>query len=123
MQEKIGNNPYLEEGSTLFSVFDECFIQDLQRFDTFLAVDYGIIPVFYEEKMQEPCIQPSTGCVFPSFDAGVVRKAKTMNALTCKPSAQFAYNYSINVLSKCSNIISHRSSKVHYDAMIIQVYY
>ena len=26
------------------------------------------------------------------------------------PSAQFAYNYTINVLSKCSNIISHRSS-------------
>ena len=35
-----------------------------------------------------------------------------MKALKCKPSAQFAYNYSINVLSKCSNIISHRSSKV-----------
>ena len=33
-----------------------------------------------------------------------------MKALKCKPSAQFAYNYSINVLSKCSNIISHRSS-------------
>ena len=45
-----------------------------------------------------------------------------MNVLKCKPSAQFAYNYSINVLSKCSNIIftsifegqhiDHRSSKV-----------
>ena len=33
-----------------------------------------------------------------------------MKALKCKPSAQFAYNYSINVLSKCSSIISHRSS-------------
>ena len=31
-----------------------------------------------------------------------------MKALKCKPSAQFAYNYNINVLSKCSNIISHR---------------
>ena len=35
-----------------------------------------------------------------------------MKALRCKPLAQFAYNYSINVLSKCSSIISHRSSKV-----------
>ena len=35
-----------------------------------------------------------------------------MKALKCKPSAQFAYNYSINVLSKYSSIISHRSSKV-----------
>ena len=35
-----------------------------------------------------------------------------MKALKCKPSAQFAYNYTINVLSKCSNIISHGSSKV-----------
>ena len=34
-----------------------------------------------------------------------------MKALKCKPSAQFAYNYTINVLSKCSNIISHRSSR------------
>ena len=33
-----------------------------------------------------------------------------MEALKCKPSAQFAYNYTINVLSKCSNIISHGSS-------------
>ena len=33
-----------------------------------------------------------------------------MKALKCKPSAQFAYNYTINFLSKCSNIISHRSS-------------
>ena len=33
-----------------------------------------------------------------------------MKALKCKPSAQFAYNYTINVSSKCSNIISHRSS-------------
>ena len=31
-------------------------------------------------------------------------------ALKCKPSAQFAYNYTINVLSKCSNIISDRST-------------
>ena len=35
----------------------------------------------------------------------------TMKALKCKPSVQlFAYNYTINVLRKCSNIISHRSS-------------
>ena len=33
-----------------------------------------------------------------------------MKALKCKPSPQFAYNYTINVLSKCSNIISYRSS-------------
>ena len=36
---------------------------------------------------------------------------ETMKALKCKPSMQFAYNYiAINVLSKCSNIISHQSS-------------
>ena len=34
-----------------------------------------------------------------------------MKVLKRKPSAQFTYNYSINVLSKCSNIISHRPSK------------
>ena len=33
-----------------------------------------------------------------------------MKALKCKPSAQFAYNYTINISSKCGNIISHRSS-------------
>ena len=33
-----------------------------------------------------------------------------MKALKCKPSAQFTVNYTINVLSKCGNIISHRSS-------------
>ena len=33
-----------------------------------------------------------------------------MKSLKCKTSAQFAYNYSISVLSKCSKIISHRSS-------------
>ena len=33
-----------------------------------------------------------------------------MKAQKCKPSAQFAYTYTINILSKCSNIISHRSS-------------
>ena len=33
-----------------------------------------------------------------------------MKALKCKPSAQFAYSYTINVLSKCGNIISHRPS-------------
>ena len=32
-----------------------------------------------------------------------------MKALKCKTSAQFTYNCTINVLSKCSNIISHRS--------------
>ena len=36
-----------------------------------------------------------------------------MKALKCKPSAQFAYNYGINVLSKYSNIISHQSSKAN----------
>ena len=36
---------------------------------------------------------------------------EVMKALKCKPSAQlFPYKYTINVLSKCSNIISHRSS-------------
>ena len=35
---------------------------------------------------------------------------RSMKALKCKPSAQFALNYTINVLSKCRNIISHRSS-------------
>ena len=34
----------------------------------------------------------------------------TLKALTCNPSAKFAYNYSINVLSKYSSIISHRPS-------------
>ena len=33
-----------------------------------------------------------------------------MKALKCKPSAQFAYSYSINVLSKYSSLISHRPS-------------
>ena len=33
-----------------------------------------------------------------------------MKALKCKPSVQFVYNYTINVSSKCGNIISHRSS-------------
>ena len=33
-----------------------------------------------------------------------------MKTLKCKPSAQFVYNYTINVSSKCCNIISHRSS-------------
>ena len=40
-----------------------------------------------------------------------------MKALKCKPSAQFAYNYTINVSSKCGNIISHRSSKVEHNAI------
>ena len=44
----------------------------------------------------------------------MITTTRTMKALKCKPTAQFAYNYvynySINVLSKCSNIISHRSS-------------
>ena len=40
-----------------------------------------------------------------------VRAIKSiMKALKCKPSVQFAYNYTINVLSKCSNIISHPGS-------------
>ena len=44
-----------------------------------------------------------------------------MKALKCKPSAQFAYNYTINVLSKCSNIISHRSSVFEADTMAIDL--
>ena len=39
-----------------------------------------------------------------------VNCAYIMKALKCKPSAQFTYNYTINVSSKCGNIISHRSS-------------
>ena len=33
-----------------------------------------------------------------------------MKALKCKPSAKFAYSYSINILSKYSSLISHRPS-------------
>ena len=44
--------------------------------------------------------------------ARLTTNTKQMKALKCKPSAQFAYNYSINVLNKCSNIISHPSLKV-----------
>ena len=44
-----------------------------------------------------------------------------MKALKCKPSAQFAYNYTINVLSKCSNIISHRSSVFEVDTTAIDL--
>ena len=33
-----------------------------------------------------------------------------MKALKCKPSALFAYSYSINILSKYSSLISHRPS-------------
>ena len=44
-----------------------------------------------------------------------------MKALKCKPSAQFAYNYTINVLSKCSNIISHRSSVFKVDTTAIDL--
>ena len=33
-----------------------------------------------------------------------------MKALKCKPSAQFAYSYSINIFSKYSSLISHRPS-------------
>ena len=33
-----------------------------------------------------------------------------MKALKCKPSALFAYGYSINILSKYSSLISHRPS-------------
>ena len=43
---------------------------------------------------------------------GVIIFATTMKVLKCKPSAQFAYSYSINVLSKYSSLISHRPSKV-----------
>ena len=34
-----------------FSVLEECLIQELQRFDAFLAIDCGVIPVFSEERM------------------------------------------------------------------------
>ena len=44
-----------------------------------------------------------------------------MKVLKCKPSAQFAYNYTINVLSKCSNIISHRSSVFEVDTTAIDL--
>ena len=44
-----------------------------------------------------------------------------MKALKCKPLAQFAYNYTINVLSKCSNIISHRSSVFEVDTTAIDL--
>ena len=44
-----------------------------------------------------------------------------MKALNCKPSAQFAYHYTINVLSKCSNIISHRSSVFEVDTTAIDL--
>ena len=44
-----------------------------------------------------------------------------MKARKCKPSAQFAYNYTINVLSKCSNIISHRSLVFEVDTMAIDL--
>ena len=43
-----------------------------------------------------------------------------MKALKCKASAQFAYNYSINVLSKCSNIISHQSRSSKVDISIFE---
>ena len=45
----------------------------------------------------------------------------SMKALKCKPSAQFAYNYTINVLSKCGNIISHRSSVFEVDTTAIDL--
>ena len=48
----------------------------------------------------------------------VVNSTVKMKALKCKPSAQFAYNYSINVLSKYSNIISHRSRPSKVDTSI-----
>ena len=37
-------------GCTLFSVLEECLIQELQRFDAFLGVDYGNIPVFLRKE-------------------------------------------------------------------------
>ena len=49
-EEKLG-------GSMLFSVLEECLIQELQRFD---AVDCGTIPVFYEEGRYDASI----GCIF-----------------------------------------------------------
>ena len=51
-----------------------------------------------------------------------VRTIKSiMKALKCKPSAQFAYNYTINVLSKCNNRISHRSSVFEVDTAAIDL--
>ena len=40
----------------------------------------------------------------------IIKIIVIMKALKCKPSVQFAFKYTINVLSKCSNIISHRPS-------------
>ena len=37
-------------------------------------------------------------------------RAILMKALKCKPSAQFAYSYSINILSKYSSLIEQRPS-------------
>ena len=50
-----------------------------------------------------------------------VYKLIIMKALKYKPSAQFAYNYTINVLSKCSNIISHQSSVFEVDTTAIDL--
>ena len=59
-----------------------------------------------------PCISSFFGSSIPTslfiFKKCFCSLQYTMEALKCKPSAQFAY-YTINVLSKCSNIISHRS--------------
>ena len=41
------------------------------------------------------------------INSDIAEKRMKMKALKCKPSAQFTYNYSINVLSKCSNVILH----------------
>ena len=53
--------------------------------------------------------------------ADVRKSTYIMKARKCKPSAQFAYNYTINVLSKCSNIISHRSSVFEVDTTAIDL--
>ena len=53
---------------------------------------------------------PIPQLIFPCKGPFLKLSHIVMKALKCKPSAQFAYNYTINVLSNCSNMISHRSS-------------
>ena len=58
------------------------------------------------------CLVCVSVCLFAHAILGVRAIKSIMKALKYKPLTQFAYNYSINVLNKCSNIISHRSPKV-----------
>ena len=49
-------------------------------------------------------------CTFKGALRGTRSVTDIMKALKCKPSAQFAYSYSINILNKYSSLISHRPS-------------